>query len=140
MESAARTGVLRRALGIARRLVPEKHDGVGCRCCGDCCRRYTTVLMVNEADVKRWRAEGRADLLSRVGPRGDIWFDPITGARERSCPFLTRIESGLVLCGIQDSKPEICRSYPGAVQGFRCLRGVCFPLAPYWSVDRIILA
>lgn len=112
----------------------------GCRACGACCEHYGGVLAATAADLDRWRTQGRCDLLSRVGADGTIWLDPVSGEHLLRCPFLDRLDPRAAHCTIHDTKPAICRAYPTEVHGFRCLRGVQFPLSPWWSADRVILA
>lgn len=111
-----------------RRFSPRLRDGGVCANCGGCCERFAPTLLASVRDVARWRAEGRDDLLARMGVRGELWLNPATGERERVCPHLARAASGIANCLIHETKPEICRAYPGPIQGFRCLLGVRFPL------------
>lgn len=95
----------------------------GCRACGVCCEVYAGTLTASPADLERWRAEGRADLLALVGEGGAIWVDPATGQRPERCPFLRRTGPEAALCGIHSTKPELCRAYPTAAHRHRCVRG-----------------
>ncbi|TAL16249.1 YkgJ family cysteine cluster protein [bacterium] len=125
--------------GFAKRL-RGGGDYASCRQCGACCERWGGTLLASESDVAAWKSEGREDLLSRVGPMGEIWLDPSTGIREKRCPYLSRASSGLAACLINGQKPLMCRQYPGPVQSFRCIGKVRFPLHPYWTADRVTLA
>lgn len=101
----------------------ERHE-VHCLCCGECCESFGGHLHASEHDLQRWRGEGRGDLLSRVNHLGWIWVDPETKALLEICPFITRISDRQSICGIQETKPDICRDYPTLAHGKRCLRGV----------------
>lgn len=73
-----------------------------CLSCGRCCRYYAYVE-VSKADLIRWEAQGRRDILSKL--------TVVHGAKvlphKRGCPFLVGR-----LCGIQDTKPLRCRAWP----------------------------
>lgn len=98
----------------------------GCRACGICCDFYGHALWATAEDLARWREEGRADLLGRVGERGEIWLDPATGERLGDCPFLQRTGPEAARCRIHHTKPALCLAYPTPAHAFRCVRGVYF--------------
>ena len=87
---------------------------------------YGHALRASEEDLVRWRAEGRYDLLLRVGKGGDLWLDPSTGEHLEDCPFLRRTGPDDARCRIHATKPELCRDYPTAAHGRRCVCGVRF--------------
>lgn len=97
-----------------------------CRGCGACCERYGDTLAAEEADLARWRREGRTDLLARVGEGGFLWVEPATGKPLARCPFLEPTEGGGGRCAIHLTKPDMCRDYPSPAHGPYCLRGVRF--------------
>ena len=98
----------------------------GCQACGVCCELYGNRLRATPGDLERWQREGRADLLARVGDRGAIWCDSVTGERLDDCPFLAREGPDRARCRIHATKPRICRDYPTAAHGRRCVRGIRF--------------
>ena len=94
-----------------------------CRGCGHCCLNLPDAYngCVSEADVQRWRRNGRLDILKRLdavdlGPGNRLylaWLDPETGEDVDRCPWLLeRIDRHGFLCGIDDIKPDHCRDYP----------------------------
>jgi Fe-S-cluster containining protein len=96
-----------------------------CLQCGRCCEAFGGHLHASDADLDRWRALGRADLLARVGEVSRwIWLEPGSGRLEERCPFLERTGPETARCAIHDVKPDICRAYPTLAHGRRCLRGV----------------
>lgn len=105
--------------------VRGRRAATGCLVCGICCDYYAHALVASPGDLERWRAEGRQDLLSRVGPEGDLWIEPAGGGRLDICPFLKQVGSDRALCGIHETKPRVCAAYPTSHHGYRCLRGVC---------------
>jgi Fe-S-cluster containining protein len=121
-------GLMRWLAGpLARGAAPERarrDSGRGCLGCGRCCDSFGGHLQASEADLARWRALGRDDLLARVSAIGWIWIDPATGSLEERCPFLVRTGPDAATCAIHDVKPDICRHYPTLAHGRRCLRGV----------------
>lgn len=100
----------------------------GCLCCGRCCELFGGRLHVTDHDLRRWRREGRDDLLCRVNRLGWIWVDPRTGKQLDPCPFLVPDESGRKVCAINETKPDICRDYPTVAHGHRCPSGVFLKL------------
>jgi hypothetical protein len=57
------------------------------------------------ADMKRWRKEGRVDILDLFGA-GDRWT---TAAQ---CPYLVKVRGHPeFVCGIQETKPSDCRRW-----------------------------
>lgn len=94
-----------------------------CLCCGECCESFGGHLNASSADLERWRSQGREDLLRRVNRLGWIWVDPETGRLEERCPFILRLDGDTAICGIQQTKPDICRDYPTLAHGRRCLHG-----------------
>ncbi len=100
-----------------------KADGLlsfmaGCSQCGECCRQYGMRLEATTLDIARWTADGRQDILARVGVEyvgreitgGVLWVDR-DGRRSARCPFLELREDGKYYCGIQDVKPEACTAH-----------------------------
>lgn len=70
------------------------------------------------ADIRRWKKEGRNDILSCLSHLGyggydfyDAWFDSETGEELEDCPFLEKIGRGKYVCKIQETKPEVCKAY-----------------------------
>ncbi|RMG88019.1 MAG: YkgJ family cysteine cluster protein [Candidatus Dadabacteria bacterium] len=102
-----------------RRLQPD----AGCLRCGICCDLYGHRLRATDGDLERWNREGRADLLARVGPDQEIWYDPATGERLDDCPFLVRTGPEEARCRIHYTKPAVCRRYPTRAHRGRCVRG-----------------
>lgn len=83
-----------------------------CYSCGKCCKNFTINIM--PVDVRRWKKEGRQDILSCLMWDGfgfDAWFDSKTGEELRHCPFLQKISRGKYICSIQETKPFICKMY-----------------------------
>lgn len=99
-----------------------KPTSFSCRRCGHCCLTLVDAYngCVSDADLDRWRAAGRNDLLERVETldlgRGNLlhlaWIDPLTGEAVERCPWLTGTTPGDYTCGIEALKPDHCRAYP----------------------------
>jgi Fe-S-cluster containining protein len=94
-----------------------------CRRCGHCCLTLVDAFAgcVSEADLARWRAAGRLDILSRIESldlgRGNIlhlaWVDPLTRDDVERCPWLSELpDGGGFGCTIEAIKPDHCRAYP----------------------------
>ena len=97
-----------------------------CRACGVCCDLYGHTLHAAAADLGRWQAQGRRDLLARVGPEGELWWDPDAGVRLDHCPFFSWRGPDHGSCAVHDTKPATCRAYPTALHRDRCVMGVEF--------------
>lgn len=93
-----------------------------CRQCGHCCLNLSDAIATcaAEADVRRWEAAGRDDILAWVDPIAvgnahvyDIWINPKTGEDVRRCPWLRKVRGAdRYVCRIHELKPEHCRQYP----------------------------
>lgn len=94
-----------------------------CRRCGHCCLTLVDAYQgcVSDADLERWRAENRSDLLAGVQTldlgRGNLlhtaWHDPETGEEVERCPWLAELPEGAGYhCTIEAIKPDHCRDYP----------------------------
>lgn len=102
--------------------------GENCTRCGKCCTNasYMLSLFATADDVARWRREGRDDILryaAVLGPRGsaDLWIDPASGKELPRCPFLKRPRAGggKYSCSIHQTRPDVCRGYPYAIEQMR---------------------
>lgn len=94
-----------------------------CRRCGHCCLQLVDAYngCLSDADLKRFRAAGRLDLLAWVQTidlgRGNLlhsaWVDPATGDDVERCPWLENLPEGAgYACAINELKPDHCRRYP----------------------------
>lgn len=97
--------------------------GFDCRRCGHCCLTLVDAYRgcVSDADLARWQAAGRNDILACVETldlgRGNLlhyaWVDPLTGDDVDRCPWLVVLpEAGQHACAIEALKPDHCRAYP----------------------------
>ena len=109
---------------LTRQTNQAENRQVKCLCCGECCEAFGGHLNASKTDLERWRNQGRDDLLDRVNRLGWIWVEPQSKRLEQSCPFLDRQDGKTAICGIQETKPAMCRDYPTLAHGRRCLRGV----------------
>ena len=109
-----------------------------CTQCGRCCTNsdFMGSLTASGDDVKRWRREGRDDILSWVqvlagenNPFGDLWISPRTGNEAQRCPFVRKIRGQeRYTCTIYETRPETCQQYPMAVDHMKTVR--CEMLEP----------
>lgn len=89
-----------------------------CKGCGRCCLEYGGMLPATVDDVKRWREEGRSDILNMarmlwkngtlIG--AELWFDPNTRRELFSCPWLKR-DGERTKCLIHGTRPQACSDY-----------------------------
>ncbi|HOO70713.1 MAG TPA: YkgJ family cysteine cluster protein [Spirochaetota bacterium] len=88
-----------------------------CTRCGSCCNADMTTF-AEENDIRRWKDEGRGDILDALSGCEKVWAgDRIvlsSGKKLGSCPFLRR-ESGMSRCLIYETRPAVCRRFmPGS--------------------------
>jgi Fe-S-cluster containining protein len=78
------------------------------------------TLQATGEDVKRWRREGRDDILRFVAvlgrddddPWGDLWIDDDNGVERARCPFVRKLPNrDQYTCTIYETRPEVCRQY-----------------------------
>ncbi len=111
------------ATGRQGLLIETHTENFTCRQCGRCCRTLDYHHDITAADVQRWKALGRDDILRWVDPitagnRNEpagyrIWVVPGTHQLATSCPFLKKEPSAdRWICDIHAVKPKICRHYP----------------------------
>ena len=86
-----------------------------CIRCGKCCVKYSGTLMATDEDLKRWKEEGRYDILKHIS-NGDLWFKFENGEEKECsgrCMWLRKKKNkNEYYCRINDTKPQICREYP----------------------------
>lgn len=87
-----------------------------CSMCGKCCREGGSELIMTPSDYRRWKRQGRWDILryAWVGlpqGHGDLWIDSKTGEELLYCPFLKEISAGKYVCEIYDTRPKVCREF-----------------------------
>ncbi len=96
-----------------------------CRQCGACCRALNYRHEISDGDYRRWKEQGRSDILERVAVitrrsrtvSYAAWIEPGTRRFADVCPWL--IPAGPEgrqkrwICRIHDVKPAICLEYPG---------------------------
>jgi Fe-S-cluster containining protein len=101
---------------------PEKlPPGSPCTNCGKCCTHpgYMGTLSATGDDVKRWRREGRDDILRFAyvlgppsNPHADLWVDEQTENEQDRCPFVRKVRGqNRYLCRIYETRPQVCRDY-----------------------------
>jgi Fe-S-cluster containining protein len=114
-----------------------------CRRCGKCCLAFNGYLSATTNDIKRWKGEGRTDILDRVlfttlkedgeiynSPDGeilsaDLWSDKERLDEANRCPFLKTDDGKKIYrCTIHETKPDVCREYPTEK---RCFAGIINP-------------
>ena len=81
-----------------------------CNQCGKCCQIYAEGgLSVTSEEIENWESE--QPQIHEYVRDGEIWFDPGSGNRLTSCPWLQG-DRAPYSCGIYENRPADCRSYP----------------------------
>ncbi|MFT4654640.1 MAG: Fe-S-cluster containining protein [Patiriisocius sp.] len=91
-----------------------------CNQCGKCCIKYGNgALCATKEEIKLWELFN-PEIFKYVS-NNEIWVDPESGVKLKSCPFL-ELESTLsakapkkYICSIYDSRPDDCRHYPSLI-------------------------
>lgn len=91
-----------------------------CNQCGKCCIKYGDgALSATTEEIDLWELFN-PEIFSFV-KNNEIWFDPESGLRLTTCPFL-EIESPKsplaqtkYICSIYLDRPEDCRHYPSRI-------------------------
>lgn len=103
-------------------------QGFHCRRCGHCCLDLeTSFLPCSKEDYRRWKREGRTDILDWVGVishKGKIlmlemWVDPRTHETPSVCPWIRKDAESKTRCLIYDTRPVVCREYPPTMKWAR---------------------
>ena len=88
-----------------------------CTGCGKCCidSSYMLNLPATLSDIRRWKKEGREDILEYVDFVGegvyDLWVKD--GKSMLRCPFVRKNRGKPTYrCTIHDTRPAACRGYP----------------------------
>ncbi|MFT6101950.1 MAG: Fe-S-cluster containining protein [Granulosicoccus sp.] len=91
-----------------------------CNQCGKCCIKYGDgALSATKGEIDLWEIFN-PDIFKFVN-QNEIWFDPTSGSRLRTCPFLeisTQINplaKKKYTCSIYADRPEDCRHYPSLI-------------------------
>lgn len=89
-----------------------------CKRCGKCCLINVNAFITDD-DLKRWRREGRTDILHILENEKAVWAgDHMVSARDGTritcCPFLEHTGDHYT-CTIYDTRPFVCRHFaPGS--------------------------
>ena len=88
-----------------------------CTRCGKCCidASYMLSLPATKSDIRRWRKEGRDDILEYVDfvGAGEYYLWVKDGVDLPRCPFVRKDRGKPTYhCTIHETRPEACRGYP----------------------------
>ena len=110
---------------------------IPCTQCGRCCtnENFMGSLAASGEDVRRWRKEGRGDILEWVwifgdadDPWGDLWINSAEHEAQR-CPFVRKVRGqDKYVCRIYETRPAVCRAYPQNVEHMKAVN--CEMLEP----------
>jgi uncharacterized protein len=85
---------------------PTRTLSLDCRECAACC--YSNRVVLDDADVQRFRRGGRAELAERPYVRRSQGQIVLRLAPDRACLHLAADNR----CGIYAIRPEMCRTFP----------------------------
>tara|TARA_B110000211_G_scaffold34871_1_gene35111 strand:- start:1193 stop:1579 length:387 start_codon:yes stop_codon:yes gene_type:complete len=91
-----------------------------CNQCGKCCIKYGGGdLSATKEEIDLWELFN-PEIYDYV-KNNEIWFDPKTGMRLSTCPFLEiapkkdPLAKNMYTCSIYLDRPEDCRHYPSLI-------------------------
>ncbi|GAW96413.1 MULTISPECIES: YkgJ family cysteine cluster protein [Colwellia] len=91
-----------------------------CNQCGKCCIKYGGGdLAASKEEIDLWEIFN-PEIFAFV-KNNELWFDPKSGLRLKSCPFLAiaakkdPLAPDLYTCSIYLDRPEDCRHYPSLI-------------------------
>ncbi|MGH2583419.1 MAG: YkgJ family cysteine cluster protein [Dehalococcoidia bacterium] len=90
---------------------PEEYRAIACNRCGDCCEDIRATEPPEALDALA--DDPRTDPERRRLLAGLIPVGPVLGGWRYRCRHFSRDAAGLGLCGIHDSRPAVCRWFPG---------------------------
>ncbi len=88
-----------------------------CRRCGACCH-VDMAAYAGQEDIRRWKSEGRHDIVARLSNDDVVWAGDRmvrrSGQTVTTCFYLNWNGSSFS-CEIYDTRPLVCRNYvPGS--------------------------
>ncbi|MEP4888739.1 MAG: YkgJ family cysteine cluster protein [Aliiglaciecola sp.] len=91
-----------------------------CNQCGKCCIKYGGGdLSASKEEIDMWELFN-PEIFDFV-KHNQIWFDPKSGVRLKTCPFLevepqqNPLSPKKYICSIYENRPEDCRHYPSLI-------------------------
>jgi Fe-S-cluster containining protein len=91
-----------------------------CNQCGKCCIKYGDgALSATKEEIDLWEIFNPE--IFKFVKKNEIWFDPESGSRLRTCPFLeispqkNPLAQKKYTCSIYADRPEDCRHYPSLI-------------------------
>lgn len=104
-----------------------------CNQCGKCCIKYGGGdLSATKEEIDLWELFN-PEIYDYV-KNNEIWFDPKTGMRLSTCPFLEiapkkdPLAKNMYTCSIYLDRPEDCRHYPSLIP--EMIRDECEMIEP----------
>ncbi|MEG3757319.1 YkgJ family cysteine cluster protein [Pseudoalteromonas carrageenovora] len=104
-----------------------------CNQCGKCCIKYGGGdLSATKEEIDLWELFN-PEIYEYV-KNNEIWFDPKTGMRLSTCPFLEiapkkdPLAKNMYTCRIYLDRPEDCRHYPSLIP--EMIRDECEMIEP----------
>ncbi|MFT7389079.1 MAG: Fe-S-cluster containining protein [Candidatus Endobugula sp.] len=91
-----------------------------CNQCGKCCIKYGDgALSATKEEIDLWEIFNPG--IFKYVKKDDIWFDPESGTKLKTCPFLeitpqtNPLTPKKYTCSIYTDRPEDCRHYPSLI-------------------------
>ncbi|MEL0646771.1 YkgJ family cysteine cluster protein [Pseudoalteromonas agarivorans] len=104
-----------------------------CNQCGKCCIKYGGGdLSATKEEIDLWELFN-PEIFEYV-KNNEIWFDPNSGFKLTTCPFLEiapkkdPLDKNMYTCSIYLDRPEDCRHYPSLIS--EMIRDECEMIEP----------
>lgn len=96
---------------------PATGEALDCTRCGACCASGPGAMLIEEADLVRWRRKGRHDLADHTA-EGHFGLRAFPTDAQGACVYLTRPE-GRSICSIYEDRGSVCRAFQAG--SWQCL-------------------
>lgn len=91
-------------------VTPEQYGAISCNRCGRCCDDIPAPFAPDE--LAALAAGASLDADKRTFLSGLTPVEPIAGGWRYCCRHFRRDADGLGVCGIFETRPEVCRRFP----------------------------
>jgi Fe-S-cluster containining protein len=96
---------------------PDTGEPLDCTRCGACCASGPGAMLIEEADLVRWRRQGRHDVADHTA-EGHFGLRAFPTNHDGVCVYLTRPQ-GQTLCSIYEDRGSVCRAFQAG--SWQCL-------------------
>jgi Fe-S-cluster containining protein len=96
---------------------PDTGEPLDCTRCGACCASGPGAMLIEDADLVRWRRQGRHDLAEHTAD-GHFGLRAFPTTSEGVCVYLTTPDRQ-TLCAIYENRGSVCQAFQAG--SWQCL-------------------